>query len=336
MSRGPLLAPGYRTVVARDWRGGVTATASVVAGDPGAWVLGLLGFLARGGAVLVVLPILSVPSPVLLSLLFRGEVGVVGRDEVRFVAIGVGIVLSLIAIGGVVVSAWADVALAERFVRDAETDELRLGRPPRRLEPAARRSLVWWVASIQAIATVPVILAITLVIDGAVRAATAELTNPSATDLPLLVRVLPAVAGPALLLIGVLVVVEALSSVASRRLMAGAWGLLPDGPAGPSETRLALGALRRVTLGPGRVLATAGVGWLVIGATVALVAFASALAWGTARDVLVAGSSAGDASVLLASALIVGLFAAVWMGGLGLIGFASALRSGLWTADALR
>ena len=40
--------------------------------------LGLLGFLVRGGVLVILVPILSVPSPVLLSMLFRGEVGMIG------------------------------------------------------------------------------------------------------------------------------------------------------------------------------------------------------------------------------------------------------------------
>jgi len=321
---------------ARGWRAGAGAAVAVVAGDPGSWALGLLGFLARGGWLVLALPILSIPSPVLLSLLFRGEVGAIGRGELRLFAIGVGATLSLVAIGGVLVSAYADTALAERFVRDQETEELRRGRAPRPVTGPERRSLVWWVASIQAVALLPLILAITFVIDRAVRTATSELIDPSSGSLPLVGRVVPGIAGPIALLVLVMVVAEVLSSLASRRLLANAWDLLPGGQVEARDSRVALGALARVVRSPLRVMATAIAGWLAIGLTLVVAVVASVLAWAGARDVLVMGRVGADPVALGVSALLVVVFTGVWVGGLGLVGFASAVRSGLWTADALR
>jgi hypothetical protein len=329
------VAPGHRTLIRRDWRAGVGATTSAVLGDPAAWLLGLAGFLARGGALLLTLPILSIPSPVLLSMLFRGEVGAIGRGDAQLLAIGVGLVLSAVAIGAVVVSAWVDIGLAERLLRDPETHELRLGRSARRLSPAERRSLVWWVASVQAIAIVPVIIVITMALDAAVRAATDELTTPSGTG-PLVGRVLPAIRGELLLTVGVIVLVEVASSLATRRVMAATWGLLPQPPHDRRESRLAIGALARLVRSPGRVVATALAGWLLVLVTAGLVMLASSLAWTSAREVLVRGAVGSDAGVTLVTGLLVALFTAVWLGGLALVGFASAVRAGLWTADAIR
>lgn len=323
-------------MTAAGWRAGAGTAAAVAAADPGSWALGALGFLVRGGALLVLVPILSVPSPVLLSILFRGEVGMIGRGELRVIAIGVGIALSLVAIAGVIVSAYADLALAERFVHDPESEGLRRGKGAVVLSKAARRSLLWWVASVQAIALLPVIGAVSLLVAAAVRTTSDELLSPSTTTLPLVDRVIPAI-GPQLLVAGtVLVIVEGLSSLATRRLMANAWGLLPDGPDDGSETRVALRGAGRLVRRPARVIATALTGWLVIGLVAGFVLAVTLLAWGTTRDVLVAGGVSGDPIAWLAGAVLVTLFASVWIGGLGLIGFATALRSGLWTADALR
>jgi hypothetical protein len=323
-------------VTAAGWRAGAGAAAAVAAADPGSWALGLLGFLVRGGALLVMLPILSVPSPVLLSMLFRGEVGMIGRGELRVIAIGVGVVLAIVAILGVIASAYADLALAERFVRDSESEGLRQGRRAVPLSRASRRSLLWWVASVQAVALLPVIGVVSLLVASIVRATTDELLSPTTTELPLVGRVLPAI-GPQLLIAGVvLVLVEMLSSLATRRLMANAWGLLPAGPDDGSETRVALRGAGRLVRRPARVIATALTGWLVIGTIGGFVLSVTLLAWGTARDVLVAGGATGDPVGWLAGAALIALFAGVWIGGLGLIGFATALRSGLWTADAVR
>lgn len=318
------------------WRSGAGTAAAVAAADPGSWALGLLGFLVRGGVVVILVPILSVPSPVLLSMLFRGEVGMIGRGELRLIAIGAGIVLSIVAIAAVIVSAYADLALAERFVRDPESEGLRRGAPPAPLSRAAHRSLLWWIASVQAVALLPIIGAVSLLVEASVRATSDELLSPSTTELPLLGRVLPAL-GPQLLVgLAVLVLTEILSSLATRRLMANAWGLLPNGPDAASETRIALRGAARLLRRPARVMATALTGWLVILLVAGFVLAVTLLAWGTARDVLVAGTVSGDAVAWLAGAVLVALFAGVWIGGLGLIGFAAALRSGLWTADAVR
>ena len=331
----------------RSWRSGAGIAAAAAAADPGAWLLGLLGFLARGGIALVLLPILSIPSPVLLSMLFRGEVGAIGRGELRLIAIGVGIVLSIVAIVGVVISAYADLGLAERFVHDPETAELRGGREPAGLSPAHRRSLLWWVASVQAIALLPVIGVVSMLVESIVRATSDELITPSTTQLPLVARVVPAI-GPQLLIAAVvLVLVESLSSLATRRLMLRAWSLPPEaadlaGTAGtaaqapPSEARVALRGAGRLLRSPGRVVATALTGWVAIALVVGFVIVVSLLAWGTARDVLIEGTVSSDPVTFLVGSLLVALFVAVWLGGLGLIGFASALRSGLWTADAVR
>lgn len=318
------------------WRSGAGTAAAVAAADPGSWALGLLGFLVRGGVLVILVPILSAPSPVLLSMLFRGEVGMIGRGELRLIAIGAGIVLSIVAIAAVIVSAYADLALAERFVRDPESEALRRGEPPASLSPTARRSLLWWIASVQAVALLPIIGAVSLLVEASVRATSDELLSPSTTELPLIGRVLPAL-GPQLLVgLAVLVLTEILSSLATRRLMANAWGLLPNGADAGSETRVALRGAARLLRRPARVVATALTGWLVILLVAGFVLAVTLLAWGTAREVLVAGTVSGDPVAWLVGAVLVALFVGVWIGGLGLIGFAAALRSGLWTADALR
>ena len=330
-----LLAPGFRTTTGRDWRTAAATAVATVVGDPATWLLALLGFAARGGTLVLALPILTLPSPVLLSLLFRGELGGVGRDDIRLVSTAIGLAISALAIGGVILSAYADVSLADRVVHDPETDDLRLGRAPRRLDPPAYRSLVWWVASVQAVALLPVVLVLTMLAGRAVDAITDELVTPSSTDLPLVLRALPPIAGPALLALLTIVIVSTLSSLATRRLMASAWGLLPYGPVRASPWRLAVGALRRILVAPGRVIATAVAGWLILCAAMLVAGGASAIAWQGARDVLVGGTTP-DPAAMVVSVIILGLFSAVWLGGLALVGCAAAIRSALWLVDALR
>jgi hypothetical protein len=333
-------------MAALPWRAGAAASLAASAADPGAWALGLVAFLVRGGVLLLLLPILSIPSPVLLSMLFRGEVEGIGRNELRLIALVVGGVLSVVAILGVIVSAWAEVRLAERFVTDPETETLRGARRARVLPDAERRSLVWWVATVQAIAILPAILSVTYLVDGIVKGTTNEVMAPTDVQLPLALRVLSGLGSRILLVLVVVLVVESLSSLASRRLMVAAWGLLPGSSAGGTaaraptssgrESRIAAAGIRRGVRHPGRTAGTALAGWLLIVVTAGLVMVASFFAWSAVRDVLTGAAVSGGLAPLLASVFFLVMFSAVWLGGLGLIGFAAAARAGLWTADALR
>jgi hypothetical protein len=308
----------------------------MIAGDPTSWLLGMMGFAARGGTILLILPAITVPSPVVLSVLFRGEVGALSPTDVGLVSVTVGSVLSVIAIGGVLLSSYADLCLFERVVRDPETLELRLGREARVLTGPERRSLLSWIAAVQAAALLPIIMGITLLVDRVARLVTAELYAPSATDLPLAARVLPGVAAELALAGLAIVVAEIAASVASRRLMAAAFRLLPDGTAPGSERRVAVGALARAIRSPGRVIATAAAGWAILLGILALVVLGATIAWAAVRDVVVVGGAAGDPGVAAVTWLIVGVFCAIWLAGLVLVGCATAIRSTLWTVDSLR
>ena len=132
---------------------------AVVVGDPGLWLLGLLGFAARGGLLLLALPIVTIPGPVLLSIVFRDQVtnanGLAGSP--MLVLTGAVVVAGLILFG-VLGAAWAEVHAFERTVSDPETEGLRAGRLARPIDGGERTSLVLWVAAIFAAGLVPILL----------------------------------------------------------------------------------------------------------------------------------------------------------------------------------
>jgi hypothetical protein len=318
------------------WSEGVAAAASVAANDRALWALALVSFVARGGLVLLVLPMLTVPSPVQLSILFRGQVGEIGRGDALPLALGVGLLLAVVAIGGVLVAAWSEVAQVERVVSDPETDGLRRGRRPRTLTRSERRALVSWTATIGAIAILPVIAAAAILVERVVTATTAELIHPTATDVPLPVRVLGrtlATVGGAL---AIIVAAEVGATLASRRLLVAAFELLPDGAAVPLGSRVALQGAARAIRHPARVLATACIGWLVLAAAVGVSMLLAALAFEAAREAVVAGDPRWDAGRLVAAALSVALMSGAWLAALALTGAAAAFRAAAWTSDALR
>jgi hypothetical protein len=200
---------------------------------------------------------------------------------------------------------------------------------------AARRTVRWWVASIQAVALLPIIAAVSLVVEAGFRASTSELTAPTSVALPLAVRVALGIAPQLLLLALVVVLVELVSSVASRRLLVVAWGLAPDG-AQVLGARVAIAGVAGAVRRPFRTVACAVAGWAIVLLAVALQVGSSALAWGGAREILIQGADPDRPATLLVAGILVTLACAVWLGGLAVVGFAVAVRAGIWTAHALR
>jgi hypothetical protein len=97
-----------------------------------------------------------------------------------------------------------------------------------------------------------------------------------------------------------------------------------------------MAALARAIRSPGRVIATAATGWAILLATLAVVIVGAIIAWAAVRDVIVVGGTASDLGVAAVTWLVVGVFCTVWLAGLVVVGCASAVRSALWTVDALR
>ena len=331
------VTPGMRTDSGRDAGAVVGTAAAVVVADPVLWLLGIVGFGVRGGLVLLTLPVLTIPSPVLLSILFRNELDTSGTtasfDVLAVLAAGLTGVLAFVAI---LVSAWVELQAVERAAAGPDSEDLRLGRPPRQLARAKRRSLLLWVASVQAGGLVPVLVLLLLFTGRLGRDVSTELQQPQDLNVPLIDRVLRD-EGPALLLLLLMVaVVEVLVSLASRRLIVARMGLLPDGAGERTEGRLALhGALRAVRQ-PLRVAGMAALSWLTALAAVVLAVGGLSLAWGLTRQGLLALGRTGDLGGMLGALFLAFLLSAAWIGAFCVCGLASAFRSSLWTMDTLR
>ena len=91
------------------------ASLLVSLGRPTWWLLALAGFLARGGILLAILPIVNLPSPLVLSNLVAPVIvplalGHVDEGVVAAIAVVVGGLLAWLIIGGLVGAA-TDLAL---------------------------------------------------------------------------------------------------------------------------------------------------------------------------------------------------------------------------------
>ena len=204
-------------------------------GRPAWWLMALATFLLRGGIVVVLLPIVTVPSPLAISNAFAPILLplALGRIEPAIVAGPVVAVAALLIwlVGGGRIAAGIDVA----FVRDAAAAALEEGvagrvggevgsDPDGALVPPSRRStsgLAWRVLAVRLIAWLPLALAVGFGLAAIVGVTYVELTRPVNVSTPLVVRVARAVVSQLALIVIAWVVGEVVGGVATRRVVLG-------------------------------------------------------------------------------------------------------------------
>lgn len=293
------------------WRAAMTASAGATFRRPGRWPLSLAAFLVRGGIVVIVIPIVIVPTPSGIA----NAVGptltgfVFGGPSPSFIVLVAGIVAATVGwlIVGGLVGAWLEVAA----IRAVGAEE---GLPL----AASRRWLVGRVFVARLLAEVPLAIALAI---GAIRIGQAtyeELIFPGDARTALVLRVIGRVPDAVLLIVVLWLAGEAIGGRAARRLVAAGSG-----------TIRALGAAAKDLVRP-TGLATAILADLAVVVVAVPVVVAAAVTWGRLRIAL-GGPFSPDGVV---GTLL--LFVTVWIGGLILIGCATTFRATSCTIDTLR
>lgn len=298
---------------------GATLVASllVTLARPATWALALAMFLVRGGFVLVLAPIVVLPTavelgnllaPVLTTLLFRGVTPLMALLQV----VG-GAAFVIWLLGGGLVAAAAETEVVRRVAAD---DEVRLPGGRSGLALAAhptRRVLL-----VRLAAYLPLLLvALPLSSYRFVLVGYDELTSPSVGGLPLAIRIALGAPDAVALLVVTWLLGEMVGALAARRVV-----LAEDG------ARRALGwAIDRLARRPMRNLALSVVPFVPLAVVLVIVGTAGSATWDALRAALSIG---GDR--LLALLLLV-ILVALFAGGLLLIGVASAFRAAVWTVD---
>src|SRR6266487_4127414 len=116
-------------------RGATLAALLAALGRPSWWILALAGFLVRGGIVLFLVAIVTLPSPLALSndlapLLTPLYFGQLEPTTLALLAGGIATVVAWIVAGG-----WFAAATEVALVRDAEQAAREEGLPSRPLPP---------------------------------------------------------------------------------------------------------------------------------------------------------------------------------------------------------
>jgi hypothetical protein len=305
------------------WRRGVAAATAMTVRRPSLWALALVAFLARGGLVILVLPIVVVPTFIGLAN-FVGPASVsAGGPGPRLIALivaGLAAAVALVVVGACVAAA-AEVALHRATVATPEAGSVVPIAPRADTQaPAGSLRAVARVAGVRLVLLVPVAVATAVAIPAWVAVAYHELTVPSDVAAPLAARVVAGAPAASIAVVVTWLAAEIVGGFAARRS-----ALL-----GTSIPR----ALARGMADPFRApLATALTVVAALGATVVVLVptwWATGAAWDAARQAL-----AGETGVVAAFGTAL-LLAAAWLAGLALAGIAAAWRATLVTMELLR
>jgi hypothetical protein len=296
-------------VVRPSWPGSMQSALAATLTTPEWWAMALAAFLLRGGILLVLIPIIALPTPAGfitdVSPFFEALVlGTPSLTSTLFGATLITVVLLGLAWAGIAGS-WLDLAL----IRDAAgSDELELAWRPGS-SPSSTHAFV-----LRLTAHLPTLVALGYAVVRIALVAYAQFTSPDDPGVPVVDRVVGRVPDAIAFVVVAWLVGEAVGGLAVRRASAGA------------GTRSALfGAVRQV-------LAPRGIATFVVTSAVLLVvalpfALAAQRAWEHARSYLLEGAD----TIQLTAAIVV--LVSTWVLGLSIVGAALAWRATAWTFE---
>lgn len=300
------------------------AQASVVAiSRPRLWAFALLAFLARGGLVALVVPMLVLPTFVGISnTVGPTSVTAAGPTQRLIAMIATWLGVALVAIvGGTLIAAASEVALHRATVAPG-ADGAGRWFPSVAIAvtaPSSRRTALR-VATVRLGLLLPVAIALAAAVPAWVQVAYRELLLPSDLAVPLPVRVIAGAPLQAAVAVAAWLAAEVLGGLAARRVAL-------HGSSVAAALRAAAGDVARSPVSSILTLAVAIAGTLLVLVPAVVVV---GVAWDRARIALVDGT---DAAAVIAATLVL---VVAWTGCLVVAGIAAAWRSALWTAELAR
>ncbi len=321
---GPI---GVTPVRVEHVRGGFSEALLTTLGRPRLWALALAAFLVRGGILVMILPIVILPTPSGLTNAFGPAVtglalGGAGTDLiVLIVAVVGGAVFALIA--GALLGAWLEATLIDDVAR---TDDVvdSWAADARALDPRASgtRGRIVRGAAVHLLAHAPLVAVLAWGIPGVVAAGYAELILPQEMVTPLVLRIAGRVPETVGLIVGTWLAAEVVGGLAARELALGR-----------AVPRALFAGLGQIVRRPASAVATFFVTQVVVLALLVPGLLGSGTAWDRVRILLSDGIVTTADGLGLALSLFV--FVALWLGAFVLTGLATALRAVAWTTWAL-
>ncbi len=296
---------------------GATLAGSLLAvlDRPSTWPLALTGFLIRGGWLLVVAPIVVLPTtvglanviaPLLEDIAFGRRTG----ELVVLIVVTLFLVVTWL-IGGGLLAALAELEVVRRIAPVA-------GGPHARFVTVDPWTAAWRIVAVRLAAHVPLAIVLTWGATRIAAVAYTELTVPSDVTTPLPWRI---AAGAPDAIVGILVawlLGEAIGAIGVRRVAL-------HGATARAALRAAIG---RVARSPVRSTLLTVLPTIVLGGVVTLTGIAAGTALGAVRSEL----ALADVSVGATALLVV--FVALFAGGITLVALTTAWRAAIWTLDA--
>lgn len=299
---------------------GATLVASLlmVLERPGTWPPALLGFLVRGGLLVVLAPIIVLPSaiglanilaPLLSSALLGGLTPVV-----LVVVFGVAAVGLAWIVGGGLLAAVMEAASVRLAAGEADRGPAGAGVTE---DPSDSRDVAWRILAVRLVAHIPLALALVWAAGRVVAVVYREFTVPVDTVTPLILRVARAMPESIALVVVAWLVGEIIGGLAARRVI-----LADDG-----ALRSLRWAISRLVRHPLRTAAAAIVPLAALIVVLVPSAAAASAAWWAIRIALV------DDLPAVVTLLAVVLLVVVWGGQLVLLGLIAAWRGSTWTLE---
>lgn len=330
-----LVAPGLRTVARPSWRAGLVTALSIVVGQPRLWLFGTLGFCLRGGLLVLTLPIIALPTQVETRLLIGNYLGSTGFSSGfwGFLAL-VATAAAVVTVTVLVVLARVELSAFETLI-DADETTNHPAFQPTGLEVGARRRLFVRLLGVQVLTFIALVACATPVAWAVAQRSFDEITRPSSSA-PIYGRILGGIGEPLFLFLVALVVIEMLSALTSRELLARAIGWQEPGATRRLWLLPALAsAVARPFRSPLRTVGTAAISWGVTAAALIPAVWAIGLAWDSVRGAFLTSVSFSDFGDDIGMILVALGLSAAFVLGMCVAGFASALRAALWSVDRL-
>lgn len=298
------------------WRAVISGAFVVTLARPRSWAIGLAGFLAGGGLIVVTWPILVLPTPTGLQNALGGPVSslVFGDPSASLVGLLVaGLVGGVVLLAsGLVTGAWAERQGIGIALEAAAEEGIVAPAADLAGAPGTGR-----VALLRLLSLAPVVAAAVLAWRPLYDVTYRELTLPEDLATPLPIRVLGEVPWLIIGIVVVWVVSDAAAAVGVRRLVLERRPVLRAWLLGWTDL------VRR----PHRVLPTAFIGLFVTLLVAGPALMASVVGWVGVREVLLSGRG----PVTVAAAVVI--WVAVWLGALVLAGVAAGFRNAAWTLE---
>jgi hypothetical protein len=304
-----------------DWGSSIVSSFLVALVRPELAATAIAGFLVRGGIVILLLPIVVLPTPAGIANVFAPLIvpfafGLVSTPFLLVAGAMVGGVLLWAVLGGVI-GAVADVVLIRSAAMD---DELAAQRGWAFRATTPSRFVYGRAFIVRAFAHLPLLVVLAWSLVRIVSATYAELTTPFEVVTPLVIRVLANVPDAIAAVLAAWVLGEAAGGIGVRAVA------LDNASVGRAVFGGWLAIIRR----PLTTLGTLLVGDIAIGLVLAVTFLATNIAW---MFVEAAPLESDDPSL---ATLAVVVLVAVWLIGAALTGVATSFRSIAWTSEWLR